>query len=669
MRPQLTISLLASKQIHAVRKCLDSLVPILMQVPSELIVVDTSENNCIRELALQYTPYVIPFHWCDDFSKARNAGLRMAQGEWFLYLDDDEWFEDPKEIIAFFTNAEYLNYNSACYIVRNYTDWMGLDYTDAHLNRMIRRTSETRFVNPIHEFLKPFREPTKMFSAYVHHYGYVGNVLDSKSDRNIPLLEKELEHALTVHNCLQLSQEYMSANEFAKAEIYALKCLELKEPNHDREKSWCIAYLPYMIRSQEEYKRAWETGKEMLRHPKCTEIAALRIYVDLIEVCKSLKNHEKDIIIYAKAYHQSLTQLDARPEQWFKQTIGGLGEQKSKSVKDAIYLLGFKAAIDIEDSNSAVFFLQCFSWENGESEKLYPSFCNILRDRKKEDFLLGLFQQLDISDPFVWIMKSRSAWKDGNAEQLEKYFRLAVESDQILVFMEAALLAFQSQGEISLELVMLTTNISQWEKISTYLAGNVEITQLPHWINLSKSYLINFPVQSLSLLITFQEKLLIEGVLEIEDEDLFQEIKQYCQWVKEYTTSVYSEQLLSCAPSSFMPPNYRFAVQMEQVFQNLENCDYPKVLQQLHEVINAYKPLCGVIRRMLSMIADEINQPALTNSEFLALAGQVKQTVQYLIQEGRYEESLPLVQQLSSLLPRDLEVVRLRQELWSHMGE
>ena len=186
MKPQLTISLLASKQIHAVRKCLDSLVPILMSIPSELIVVDTSEKDYIRELVLQYTPHVIPFHWCNDFSKARNTGMQMARGEWFLFIDDDEWFEDPGEIITFFSSGEYLQYNTACYTVRNYFDWMGTSYRDASLSRMIRLTPEAKFLNPIHEYLSPLREPIKVLSAYVHHYGYTGKVLDSKTKRNIP---------------------------------------------------------------------------------------------------------------------------------------------------------------------------------------------------------------------------------------------------------------------------------------------------------------------------------------------------------------------------------------------------------------------------------------------------------------------------------------------------
>ena len=113
MRPQLTISLLTSNQIHAIRRCLDSLVPILMQIPSELIIVDTSGEESVRELVSQYTDHVIPFQWCDDFSKARNVGLREAHGEWFMFIDDDEWLEETGEIIAFFASGEYKGYNSA----------------------------------------------------------------------------------------------------------------------------------------------------------------------------------------------------------------------------------------------------------------------------------------------------------------------------------------------------------------------------------------------------------------------------------------------------------------------------------------------------------------------------------------------------------------------------
>ena len=97
----LSISLLVSGRKET-KKCLDSLRPLLDQIPSELILTDTGCDAETRALLEQYTDHILEFEWCKDFSKARNVGLKAARGEWFLYLDDDEWFEDTTEIVDFF---------------------------------------------------------------------------------------------------------------------------------------------------------------------------------------------------------------------------------------------------------------------------------------------------------------------------------------------------------------------------------------------------------------------------------------------------------------------------------------------------------------------------------------------------------------------------------------
>ena len=45
-----------------------------------------------REIAFYAIRQGEEFKWCDDFAKARNAGLEKCTGEWFMYIDDDEWF-------------------------------------------------------------------------------------------------------------------------------------------------------------------------------------------------------------------------------------------------------------------------------------------------------------------------------------------------------------------------------------------------------------------------------------------------------------------------------------------------------------------------------------------------------------------------------------------------
>ena len=70
----LTISLLVSGREKTTKKCLDSLAGLLERLDSELILVDTGCGEALREELRGYTDQIIPFVFCNDFAKARNAG-------------------------------------------------------------------------------------------------------------------------------------------------------------------------------------------------------------------------------------------------------------------------------------------------------------------------------------------------------------------------------------------------------------------------------------------------------------------------------------------------------------------------------------------------------------------------------------------------------------------
>lgn len=142
IKPMLSISLLCCGRKKTTRRCLDSLRRIMEEIPSELIIVDTGCDDETHDILLEYTDQVIPFVWCRDFSKARNVGLKAAKGEWFLYIDDDEWFEDITELVDFFKSGDYRNYAMANYIQRNYADYGEKNYSDAWVSRMAEITKE-----------------------------------------------------------------------------------------------------------------------------------------------------------------------------------------------------------------------------------------------------------------------------------------------------------------------------------------------------------------------------------------------------------------------------------------------------------------------------------------------------------------------------------------------
>jgi len=229
----LTISILISNRPDTVRKCLDSVKPLLEAVPSELILTDTGCGEKVRTIIEEYTDHIIDFEWCKDFAKARNVGLRAARGEWFLFLDDDEWFDDVTEIVKFFTSGEHKKYGYGLYIQRNYMDKDAVYHSDLLVARMIRLGPKVAFMYPIHECFNCVPGKVKNFNVFVHHYGYAYDSLEearAHAMRNVELLLVEhKKYPRNMKHTLQLAQEYNSIKEWEKSLEISLEGIRIAE--------------------------------------------------------------------------------------------------------------------------------------------------------------------------------------------------------------------------------------------------------------------------------------------------------------------------------------------------------------------------------------------------------------------------------------------------------
>lgn len=233
----LSIALMASNRKDTIQKCLDSLTPIREQIPCELIILDTGCDEDLRKILEEYGDIVESFTWCNDFSKARNATLKLASGEWYLYLDDDEWFVDTKEIVEFFRSGEYKKYNYASYIQRNFLDMQASQYSDCWVSRMIKRTEETHFESRIHEYMAPLSGNCKGLRSIVHHFGYVYETeedLWKHYDRNRVLLEEMIkEEPDNLRWRIHLAQEFRTVKELDKLYQLGEECLELVKDRNE----------------------------------------------------------------------------------------------------------------------------------------------------------------------------------------------------------------------------------------------------------------------------------------------------------------------------------------------------------------------------------------------------------------------------------------------------
>lgn len=404
----LTISILISNRPDTVRKCLDSIKPLLEQVPSELILVDTGCGERVRSIIEEYTDQIIEFEWCRDFSKARNAGLEKAKGEWFLFLDDDEWFEDVSEMVAFFRTGEYKEYGLAVYTQRNYLEKDGSVYTDLLVGRMTKLQPDTRFVYRIHECFNKVKGKTKKFNAYVHHYGYVyASEKESRahSMRNISLLlEEHAEDPGNLKHVLQLAQEYNVLDEYDKSLEISLEAIDLfrrGKVNNEYFLSSVIANEIGCYMDLDRYDEAIEKGEHYLKHKKPDKMVKDMIAGYLAAAYMKRSDYAR-VFEYARYYWQGYQDYLENEESFLGFVTNITNKCFEEHNRSIVLGHGIHAAAMLGQGEQAWQWFDSFDWKapqifasqemikavaeripeaGAEERACYVKMCNILMER------------------------------------------------------------------------------------------------------------------------------------------------------------------------------------------------------------------------------------------------------------------------------------------------
>lgn len=195
---RLTMLVLSSGRQETIERCLASLVPLRKRMDAEIIVVDTDTERRadVRAVLEKYADRIVRFGWCDDFAAARNAGLAEAQGDWLLYIDDDEWFLDAKPLIKFLASGKSRKYDQAGFVIRNFTMPDLTGWNDTRVVRLYRLREDSRFAGRVHEYLEPVGRRQTTVAAVLGHTGYIyRNDAERRGHaaRNIPLLMRMLD--------------------------------------------------------------------------------------------------------------------------------------------------------------------------------------------------------------------------------------------------------------------------------------------------------------------------------------------------------------------------------------------------------------------------------------------------------------------------------------------
>ena len=190
----ITGCLIVKNEEELLPRCLEG----LLKAADRLLVADTGSIDRTREIALTAGARVIDFPWQNDFAAARNFVLDLAEGDWLIFLDADEYLsaEDAvrlKELISHINNLP--QYDSCLIRIYNLNGDGSLESIHNSI-RVFRNLPALRYRYSIHETLyHGARLPNPYFIAdtdcKILHTGYTENKKPAKLQRNLPYLENE----------------------------------------------------------------------------------------------------------------------------------------------------------------------------------------------------------------------------------------------------------------------------------------------------------------------------------------------------------------------------------------------------------------------------------------------------------------------------------------------
>ena len=696
----LSISLLVSNQRKTIRKCMESIRPLLEQVPSELIIVDTvgeEKSDGSLAIAREYADKIVHFTWCDDFAAARNAGLKECSGQWFMYMDDDEYFDDVTPLIDFFSQSElFLYYQTIEIGGRDYDSYNGNSYNYRQSIRLFRRDEDSYFEGKVHEHFVPSRVPLYTSAAFVHHFGYV-HVYD-KTQRNEVIIDEQLTArkddfvawlqlilgtpANQVLKKIALAEQALT---FAKKDSY--EGLEFFQQKALIE---IIAYLTQFYQGVGQLSKAQallENYQYLANGNQFVQglFAYLQLSNDLIEgnTLQAVADFTKlqQMVAYFEENQQAFNELytpmhrDKVSVSTLKTALHQLSRQIENTQDVELQLKLFKQlnwqliSLDTVDLVSRFMKASLFV-QNTQTLKTIYQHCKAIQE-----------EQLFIRSCQALMFTLKSEQKGTFRQMLATYAaentyfayqKALVHQDEALLTSIFEELKFYEVGVEELLIELIQRNIDVLALFKT--ASLDEIQTFCHFVDQffagdfeSEAKFIekiadNLRDSALGLYICYQlykQMILKPSMPTVE---LINYLDNYLSLGQALVFEIYNENIYT-NEVMLLPTEYHWLALLAQALQVKEQGNLAEYLHLLKQGLEIYPVAKDFITKLMTLAQRELRKQQSIEDELARLANQVKADILKLISEENYAEARAIYQELQQIVPNDESLKAIEQLL------
>lgn len=181
--PDIALVIIAKDEQRCIARCIESVKSFVDKV----VVLDTGSTDRTAEIAANCGAQVHHFQWCDDFSAARNKALELADADWNLVLDADEWLSAGGERLR--ASVPLAPMLGTVEIHSAFESDRFTQVSQSSITRLLPRG--VRYQGVVHE--QPYSDlPRVATPLVVLHDGYLPNQMRRKQGRNRQLLLQEL---------------------------------------------------------------------------------------------------------------------------------------------------------------------------------------------------------------------------------------------------------------------------------------------------------------------------------------------------------------------------------------------------------------------------------------------------------------------------------------------